>query len=340
MKKKTYLLTGVAGFIGSNLAEELLRQGHRIIGIDNLNPSYWPKKKQHNLESIQKSLAPKSDSFVFHHVDICDMKNLSKLFQSEHFDGVIALAALAGVQPSLVNPQSYAEVNVNGTLNLLECARQHHVKNFAFASSSSVYGGNQKIPFKESDAVNLPISPYAATKRAGELLGYTYHHLYAMNIACLRFFTVYGPKQRPDLAIYKFTRAMLRGELITLYGDGSSQRDYTYITDIVMGIGQTLQWLEAPSAAQAKYDIFNLGENQMTKLNDLVKILEANFKTKAKVQYQPYLPGDVPITCADITHSQQVLGYKPQVKIEEGLRKFCEWFVREEKDKNWDPRKN
>ncbi len=334
MSKKTIVLTGAAGFIGSNLAEALLKEGHAIIGIDNFSSVYSREKKQNNLEKIRKK-AQTPEQFVFVEVDIRDGANLQKIFAGKNVAAVIHLAALAGVQPSILDPKAYTEVNVLGTLNLLETALKNKIHHFIFASSSSVYGGNQKLPFSETDPVDHPISPYAATKRAGELIARTYHHLHGQSIACLRFFTVYGPRQRPDLAIYKFTRAMLRGETITLYGDGTSSRDYTYIDDCVAGILMALDWVFAGNPDKPRFDIFNLGESQTVTLSELVKLLEKNLKLKAKTKFTDYLPGDVYATCADLTHSGEVLGYQPKVKIEEGIRKFCEWYLKEEKDKPW-----
>ncbi len=333
-KKEHILITGIAGFIGSNYATLLIKQGHTIIGVDNLNAVYWPAKKKHNIQKLEALAKEYKTDFHFFHCDIREQNKIDALLKEHPVTCIIALAALAGVQPSLQNPQLYMDVNVQGTISLLEAARNNHIKNFVFASSSSVYGGNEHIPFSESDAVNLPISPYAASKRAGELICYTYHHLYQMSITCLRFFTVYGPNQRPDLAIYKFCKAITQGQKITLYGDGTSKRDYTFIDDITQGIDLSRQWVS--QATKPVYDIFNLGENQMTTLKDLVKLIEKFLKREATKEFAPYLPGDVYATCANLEHSKKVLGYRPTTAIGDGLRLFCEWFIQEEQHKNWE----
>jgi UDP-glucuronate 4-epimerase len=334
MQVKSYFITGVAGFIGSNTAEALLRQGHRVIGFDNLEPVYSVEKKQFNLEQL-RAAAPGAEAFTFIHGDLREPEAVQKALAQGPIDVVVHLGALAGVQPSIDNPRAYAEVNILGTLNVLEATVTNKIPALVFASSSSVYGGNQKLPFSESDAVDHPLSPYAATKRAGELLAHSYHHLHGLNVACLRFFTVYGPRQRPDLAIYKFTRAMLKGEHITLYGDGDSSRDYTYIDDCVSGIQKAADWAIAGTALAPRYDIFNLGEAETVRLKELVALLEKLLKVKVKKKIADYLPGDVFATRADLGHSQKVLGYTPKIKIEEGLRRFCDWYLRDEKNKPW-----
>ena len=326
-------LTGAAGFIGSNTAEALLKAGCRVTGFDNLSPVYSLEKKLDNLAQVQ-ALGQKNFAFV--EGDLRDPEALRAALRAQPCDAVIHLAALAGVQPSIQDPAAYVEVNVNGTMNILEVARESGVKAIVAASSSSVYGANTKLPFSESDPVDHPISPYAATKKAGELIAHAHHHLHGMSIANLRFFTVYGPRQRPDLAIYKFTRAMLAGREITLYGDGSSRRDYTYIDDCVAGILAAARWTLEGAASTPRYDIFNLGESQTVPLLDLVSLLEKNLGIKAKKVHADYLPGDVYATFADLSHSRAVLGYDPQVKIEEGIRRFCEWYLKEEKGKPWE----
>lgn len=333
MTSKTYLITGVAGFIGSNTAESLLKKGHRVVGLDNFAPVYSPEKKRFNLKRLQE-LAPSGEQFNFVEGDLRNYEDLAAAVALKPLDAILHLGALAGVQPSIQDPVGVYDVNVKGTLHVLEAARQHNVGSLVFASSSSVYGKNS-IPFKESDRVDHPLSPYAASKRAGELMAHAYHHIHGLNIACLRFFTVYGPRQRPDLAIYKFTRAMLRGETITLYGDGSSSRDYTYIEDCVHGIEASLKWVENSSPAKPRFDIFNLGESQTVNLHQLVEHLEKNLGVPAKKIYKDYLPGDVYASFADLSHSEQVLGYRPQVPFEEGIRKFCEWFLKEEQGQPW-----
>ena len=326
-------LTGAAGFIGSNTAEALLRAGCRVVGFDNLAPVYSLEKKLGNLAQVQRT-APQDFEFV--EGDLRDAGALRAALRAKPIDAVIHLAALAGVQPSIRDPQAYVEVNVNGTMNVLEAARESGVKAIVAASSSSVYGSNTKLPFSESDPVDHPISPYAATKKAGELIAHAHHHLHGLSIANLRFFTVYGPRQRPDLAIYKFTRAMLAGREITLYGDGSSRRDYTYIDDCVSGILAATRWVLEGAASTPRYDIFNLGESQTVPLLDLVSLLEKNLGVPAKRVHADYLPGDVYATFADLSHSRAVLGYDPQVKIEEGIRRFCKWYLKEEKGKPWE----
>jgi UDP-glucuronate 4-epimerase len=333
MTHKTVFLTGAAGFIGSNTAETLLKRGYTIVGFDNLNSVYDPRKKRHNIKQIEAAAG--EGRFTFIEGDLRDTKAVAKALSLKSYDAVIHLAALAGVQPSIADPKAYAETNITGTLHVLETAVQRKIRSIVFASSSSVYGSNQKLPFSESDPVDQPISPYAATKRAGELLAHVYAHLHGLHIACLRFFTVYGPRQRPDLAIYKFTRAMLRGEPITLYGDGSSSRDYTYIDDCVAGILRAMNWTLEGDPEASRFDIFNLGESQTVQLDELVKLLEKNLKTKAQRTYADYLPGDVYATFADLSHAKEVLGYQPKIKIEEGIRRFCRWYLEEEKDAPW-----
>jgi Nucleoside-diphosphate-sugar epimerases len=327
-------LTGAAGFIGSNTAEALLRSGHSVVGFDNLAPVYSIEKKLHNLAQIHDAVMP-GTSFTFIEGDLRDPATVLSAIQGRNIDAIIHLAALAGVQPSIQDPRSYAEVNVNGTLNVFEAAVKNGIQAVVAASSSSVYGANKKLPFSEGDPVDRPISPYAATKRAGELLAFTYNHLHGISIANLRFFTVYGPRQRPDLAVYKFTRAMLKGEPITLYGDGSSSRDYTYIEDCVDGILKSLIWARQGESKGPRCDIFNLGESQTVKLSELVELLEKNLQVRAQRQYADYLPGDVFATFADLNHSQKELDYAPKIKIEEGIRRFCEWYLRDEKGKPW-----
>ncbi len=335
MALKPVFLTGAAGFIGSNTAEALLKNGRPVVGFDNLAPVYSVDKKLHNLEKVRQA-AQDPEQFRFVQGDLRDSEALLHAVGSQYFDSNLHLGALAGVQPSIADPKSYAEVNVGGTLNVLEAAKQCGIRAVVSASSSSVYGANKKLPFSEADPVDTPISPYAATKRAAELIAFPYTHLHAISIANLRFFTVYGPRQRPDLAIYKFTRAMLAGLPITLYGDGTSSRDYTFIDDCVAGILKALDWsLEGSKTGKGRYDIFNLGESQTVTLGTLVVLLEKNLKISAKRKHADYLPGDVFATFADLTHSRQVLGYDPKVNIDEGIARFVEWFLREEKNQPW-----
>ena len=308
------LVTGTAGFIGSNLAETLLKTGYRVMGIDNFDPYYDRKIKEHNIKN-----AIQNPAFYFKEGDVRDAAFVENCFTEFKPDVIIHLAAKAGVRNSLINPQEYYDVNVMGTLNLLEIMRKNNIKKMIFASSSSVYGNNKKVPFSEADNVDYPISPYAASKKAGELLCHTYHHLYKFNISCLRFFTVYGPRQRPDLAIHIFTNALLKDEFITLYGDGSTRRDYTYIDDIIQGIIGAIKNLQG-------YDIFNLGESATISLINLVSLLEKYTKRKAKINHLPMQEGDVIQTFADISKARDKLNYNPMVDIETGIKKYTEGF--------------
>jgi UDP-glucuronate 4-epimerase len=314
---KRVLVTGGAGFIGSHLCQRLLREGHEVVCLDNFDTYYDPAIKRRNLEEIRATQGGKGFELV--EGDIRDKGLLDDLFRRSSFDLVIHLAARAGVRPSIQQPLLYEEVNVAGTLNLLEACREIGVRDLIFGSSSSVYGKNRKVPFAEDDQLEAMISPYAVTKRAGELFCYAYHHLYGLNISCLRFFTVYGPCQRPEMAIHKFARLIHQGERIPLFGDGTSRRDYTYIDDIIEGIMGAIQNLKG-------YDIFNLGESQTTPLRDLISLLEQALGKKATIEELPEQPGDVPITYADITKARRLLGYAPQVGIEEGVQRFVRWF--------------
>lgn len=317
------LVTGGAGFIGSHLCERLIASGHDLIVVDNFNDFYSPDLKRRNIAEVAKCAAAAGRDFILCEGDIRDGDFVAALFDQERPESVIHLAALAGVRPSIQNPLCYEEVNVRGTMHLLEAARVAGVRPFIFASSSSVYGNNPKVPFAEDDRVDHPISPYAATKKAGELICHTYHHLYGMNVACLRFFTVYGPRQRPDLAIHKFTRLILEGKPIQLYGDGTTSRDYTYIDDIIDGVERALSWA---CADVARYDIFNLGGSQPVELRRLVEIIEAEAGERALIERLPMQPGDVERTFADLTKSATVLGYQPKTSIEEGVRAFVRWY--------------
>ncbi|MBI2338907.1 MAG: GDP-mannose 4,6-dehydratase [Deltaproteobacteria bacterium] len=319
------LVTGAAGFIGSHLCETLLRASHRVIGIDNFNDFYSPALKRQNLEEIKKTAEKTKNFFQCYSGDICDTAMLESLFTEHKIESIIHLAAMAGVRPSIQNPVLYERVNGLGTVNLLEACKKAGVKNFIFGSSSSVYGLNKKIPFVESDPVLLPYSPYAATKRAGELTCHVYHLLYRMNIACLRFFTVYGPRQRPDLAIRKFTELMFQGKSIPIYGDGSFARDFTYIDDIIDGVVKSIDWC-LKKTDRPKYDIFNLGESATTSVLELIKLLEEATGITAKKEFLPPQPGDVPITYADVAKSKNILGYNPRTPIREGIKKFVEWY--------------
>lgn len=312
-----FLVTGGAGFIGSHVCERLLQNGHAVWAFDDLNPFYSPALKQRNLRDIQDLGRP----FEFVQGDLTDRPALDRLFGRVQFDQVIHLAARAGVRPSLQEPALYQRVNVEGTVNVLEAARLTGVKKLTIASSSSVYGVNAKVPFAESDPIFSAISPYAASKLACEALGHVYHHVYGLDIAMLRFFTVYGPRQRPDLAIHKFAKLIQAGKPIPVFGDGSTARDYTYINDILQGILACTQ-------REFGFDIFNLGESQTVRLAYLIELLEKALGQKAIIERQPPQPGDVPLTCADISKARAKLGYQPQVKIEQGIPLFVEWLRR------------
>ena len=312
-----FLVTGGAGFIGSHVCERLLREGHSVCAFDDLNDFYAPALKQANLRTLQSLALP----FTFVHGDLTDPAAVEEAFATAQFDQVIHLAARAGVRPSLQQPALYQRVNVEGTVNLLEAARSRSVRKVTIASSSSVYGVNAKVPFSEADPIFSAISPYAASKLACEALGHTYHHVYGMDIAMLRFFTVYGPRQRPDLAIHKFASLISTGKPIPVFGDGSTARDYTYVTDTVDGI-------MACTRQEFGFDIFNLGESQTVRLDYLISLLEKSLGKAANIDRQPPQPGDVPITFADISKARAKLGYNPTVKIEVGIPKFVEWFLK------------
>lgn len=310
-----FLVTGGAGFIGSHVCERLLKGGHSVWAFDDLNDFYDPQLKRRNIRDIQVLAKP----FEFVQGDLTDAEALQEVFGSVKFDQVIHLAARAGVRPSLQQPALYQRVNVEGTVNLLEAARRAGVRKLVLASSSSVYGVNSKVPFAECDPIFTAISPYAASKLAGEALGHVYHHVYGMDIVMLRFFTVYGPRQRPDLAIHKFARLISSGKPIPVFGDGSTARDYTYIDDILEGV-------LACTRAEFGFEVFNLGESQTVTLRQLIELLEAALGQKATIDRQPLQPGDVPLTCADITKARSRLGYNPQTRIEQGIPLFVDWF--------------
>jgi UDP-glucuronate 4-epimerase len=310
-----FLVTGGAGFIGSHVCERLLLEGHSIWAFDDLNSFYSPDLKRRNLRDIQSLAKP----FEFIQGDITHRAALNDVFASGKFDQVIHLAARAGVRPSLEEPALYQRVNVEGTVNVLEVARLHRVKKIIIASSSSVYGVNSKIPFTEADPIFSAISPYAASKLACEALGHVYHHVYGLDIVMLRFFTVYGPRQRPDLAIRKFATLIQAGKSIPVFGDGSTARDYTYITDILDGIMACTQ-------KEFGYEIFNFGESDTVKLSRLIEILEDALGKKAILNRKPPQPGDVPLTCADISKAREKLKYNPTVKIDRGIPLFVNWL--------------
>ncbi len=313
---KNILVTGGAGFIGSHLVERLLGEGiWRVNVIDDFNDFYSPELKRANVSAYLEN-----PNFRLYEIDICNAVALARVFAENQFDTIVHLAARAGVQPSLRHPKLYAATNINGTLNLLELARQFSVKQFIFGSSSSVYGINCKTPFSEDDKIFQPISPYAATKAAGELLCHTYSHLYDIRTVCLRFFTVYGARQRPDLAIRKFSQLILEGKPIEMFGDGTTGRDYTFVDDVIEGVRAAIDY------AASDFEIINLGESQTVELKHLIKLLEENLGKKAIVQQKPMRAGDVPQTFADISKARKLLDYNPQTKIEEGIRRFADWI--------------
>jgi len=309
------LVTGGVGFIGSHVCERLLDAGHTVCALDDLNDFYDPSIKQNTLRELQS----RAQSFAFVHADITNRIELNEVLSSMPFDQIIHLAARAGVRPSLEQPALYQRVNVEGTVNLFEAARESGIKKITIASSSSVYGINSKVPFSEADPIFSTISPYAASKLACEALGHVYHHVYGMDICMLRFFTVYGPRQRPDLAIHKFAKLMQTNQPITVFGDGSTSRDYTYVDDTVEGV-------IACTEREFGYEIINLGESQTVKLNRLIGLIESAMEIKAEINHQPVQPGDVPITYANIEKAQRLLGYNPKTQIEDGIPKFVEWF--------------
>ena len=313
------LITGAAGFIGSHTSEKLLSRGHTVTGIDNFDPFYPKLFKLRNLEEIMRR-----EGFQFKEGNILDLPFLDKLFSDQQFDVVIHLAAKAGIRPSIDRIVDYYETNVNGTVNLLESMKTNGVKNMLFASSSSIYGNNIKTPFSENDPVDYPISPYASTKKSGELLCHVYCHLYQFNITCLRFFTVFGPRQRPDLAIHKFTHLIDAGLSVPFFGDGSTARDYTYIEDITDGIDCALGNL-------AGFRLFNLGESRVVTLKKLIQVIEQRLKKSAILDMKPMQPGDVQITFADITKAQKEIGYKPNTGLEEGIDQFVNWYIENKK---------
>jgi len=310
-----FLVTGGAGFIGSHVCEQLLQEGHSVWAFDDLNSFYSPDLKRRNLRDIQSLAKP----FEFIQGDLIDRAAVEELFASAKFDQVIHLAARAGVRPSLEEPALYQRVNVEGTVNILEAARLHGIKKIIIASSSSVYGVNSKVPFAESDPIFSAISPYAASKLACEALGHVYHHVYGLDVVMLRFFTVYGPRQRPDLAIRKFATLIQAGKPIPVFGDGSTARDYTYITDLLAGV-------MACTKREFGFEIFNLGESETVKLSRLIELLENALGKKAVIDRKPPQPGDVPLTCADISKAGQILGYHPTVKIDRGIPLFVNWL--------------
>ena len=309
------LLTGFAGFIGSHLCERLLSEGYEIIGIDEFNDYYDPAIKEKNTEGFKNN-----KNFHQYKADIRNKNILKEIFETHKPGIIVHLAARAGVRPSLKEPLLYEEVNVLGTLNLLELARIYNCKKFIFGSSSSVYGECKNIPFKETELDLKPISPYGVSKLTGERYCYAYNHLFKLPVICLRFFTVYGPRQRPDLAIYKFTKLIDSGKPIPVFGDGQYKRDFTYITEIIDGIIGSINY------NKTSFEIFNLGESHTTSVVDLVKLLESTMGKKAVIDWQEAQAGDVPLTYADVSKAEKLLGYKPKTKPEDGIKKFVEWY--------------
>ena len=312
------LVTGGAGFIGSHLVEKLLASGHEVVILDDFNDFYDPQTKHANVAGLARDV-------TVYHVDLRDTESVRNLFHREKVDAIAHLAARAGVRPSIQQPRLYYDTNVTGTLHLLEAARVTEVERFVFASSSSVYGASKRIPFSEDEHLKQTLSPYAATKIAGEFLCSTYSHLYNLRVVALRYFTVYGPRQRPDLAIHQFTRRIYAGQPIDQFGDGSTRRDYTYIDDVIQGTMAALQY------EGSLFDIFNLGENDTIQLKDLIAAIEKALGKKAKINQLPEQPGDMPLTCADISKARKLLDYKPTTRLSDGLPRFIEWFLRSAK---------
>lgn len=337
-----YLVTGGSGFIGSHLVEQLIKNGHSVINVDNFDDFYnYQIKIKNTLESLGKSpefsftdkendikkLAElsSSENYQLYYQDIRDKDGLEKIFRDHQPDMVVHLAALAGVRPSIERPLDYEEVNICGTMNLWEICKDFGITKFVCASSSSVYGNNEKIPFSETDNVDRPISPYAATKKCGEILGHVYHHLYGIDMVQLRFFTVYGPRQRPDLAIHKFSKIIFEDQEIPFFGDGSTARDYTFVEDIIDGILKSIKYLETHENV---YEIFNLGESEVVNLNEMVESIEGAIGKKSNKKMLPMQPGDVQKTNADISKAKSLLGYQPSTSFQNGIKKFVEWFLK------------
>ena len=316
----TYLITGGAGFIGSSLADDLLEKNNRVVVIDNFCDFYDPQIKENNIKN-----ALKKENYKLYRGDIRDKDLLNKIFNENNIDIVVHLAAMAGVRPSIENPVLYQEVNCLGTQNILECMKEKRIMNLVMASSSSVYGNSKTVPFKESDIVDFAISPYAATKKANEVMTHVYHKLYNMNVIMLRFFTVYGPRQRPDLAINKFTRLMLEGKKIPMFGDGSTSRDYTYIGDIVDGIERSVNYCLNNSNV---YEILNLGNSSPVSLKEMINIIGKCLNVVPDIEELPMQPGDVDRTFACIDKAKDMIGYNPQTPFEEGIKKFVKWYRR------------
>lgn len=315
---KTYLITGGAGFIGSHLADRLLAEGNKVVVIDNFNNFYNPKIKENNVKHNLNN-----PNYKLERIDIRNGEEVDRVFAENKIDNIMHLAAMAGVRPSIENPVLYQEVNCVGSQNILEAMKKHNVKNIVFASSSSVYGNTKTVPFKETDIVDFAISPYAATKKANEVMTHVYHKLFGFNVIMLRFFTVYGERQRPDLAINKFTRLIMEDKPIPVFGDGTTSRDYTYVKDIIDGITKSLKYVEENKDV---YEILNLGESEPVTLNEMIETIEQALGKKAIINRMPMQLGDVNRTYADITKAKNLIGYNPQTSFKEGIENFVNWY--------------
>ena len=318
----TYFVTGGAGFIGSTLSQKLIEQGNKVVAIDNFCEFYNPNIKENNIKQLLQN-----ENFKLYRGDIRDRQAIKKIFDENKIDIVMHLAAMAGVRPSIENPILYQEVNCMGTQNILEEMKEHHVKNGVFASSSSVYGNCKEVPFREDMVVDFAISPYAATKKANEVMAHVYHKLFNMNIIMLRFFTVYGPKQRPDLAINKFTRLMLEGKEIPMFGDGTTSRDYTYIDDIVDGIIKSCQYCMDNKEV---YEILNIGNSSPTTLKEMINTIGQALGIEPKIKQLPMQPGDVDRTYADVSKAKKLIGYEPKTTFKQGIENFVKWYKENE----------
>jgi UDP-glucuronate 4-epimerase len=318
---RSVLLTGGAGFIGSHLAEALLRHRVSLTIVDSFHDFYSPAWKRENLEELRCA-----GEFRLFEADIRNLEEMRDIFRQAQPEIVVHLAARAGVRPSIEQPREYADVNITGTVNLLELSREFRPAKFVFGSSSSVYGATSRAPFSEDQIELRPISPYAATKLAGEMLAYTYSHLHNLPVVCLRFFTVYGPLQRPDLAIHKFTALIESGKPVPIFGDGTTGRDYTHISDIVAGILAAMEYEPKPAQGRAPFEVINLGNSHPVKLNELVNLLERITGKKAIREFKSAQPGDVPLTWADVSKAGRLLGYRPVIELEKGLEAFVAWY--------------
>lgn len=316
---QTFLITGAAGFIGSHLADKLLNEGNKVIVVDNFCDFYNPEIKENN---VKHNLS--NPNYKLYRADIRDRNELAKVFNENKIDVVIHLAAMAGVRPSIDNPIYYQEVNCMGTQNILEEMKAHNAKNLVMASSSSVYGNCKEVPFKENMIVDFAISPYAATKKANEVMTHVYHKLFDFNVIMLRFFTVFGPRQRPDLAINKFTRLMLNNEPIPMFGDGTTSRDYTYIDDIVDGIIRSCNYVENNNDV---YEILNLGNSSPVSLKEMINTIAEVLNKTPNIQELPMQPGDVERTFADISKAKKLIGYNPKTSFQEGIENFVKWYI-------------